>query len=132
MAKTRLFPQQLLESAALRFLLAGGLNTLATYALYLALLAPLGYRVSYAIAFVAGIVLAYFFNRLFVFKEHRGVRSLAMLPLVYLAQYGLGAGIVHVWVEVLGQAKELAPLLAIIITIPVTFLLSKLAFVRRA
>jgi len=130
-AKTRFHPQNLLGSPALRFLLAGGLNTLTTYLLYLLLLASLGYRVSYTISFTAGIVLAYFLNRLFVFKTHRGARSLAMLPLVYLAQYGLGAGIVHLWVEVLGQAKEIAPLLAVVITIPVTFLLSKLAFVNR-
>ena len=48
-----------------RFLVSGGFNTLVTYGLYLLLLNVLSYRISYTIAYVAGIVLAYSLNRFF-------------------------------------------------------------------
>ena len=48
-----------ISSPFLRFLVSGGVNTLGTYLLYLALLVLLPYWLSYAIAFVSGIALAY-------------------------------------------------------------------------
>jgi putative flippase GtrA len=116
--------------APVRFLLAGGANTLATYLLYLVLLTFLPYRISYGLAYVAGLFLAYVLNRVFVFNEHRGTRSIALLPLVYLAQYLLGAGIMHVWIELLGQSERIGPLVAVAATVPATYFLSKLAFVK--
>ena len=41
---------------ALRYLAAGGANTLVTWALYLGLLQVLDYRLAYVLAFVAGPV----------------------------------------------------------------------------
>ncbi|BCJ04969.1 membrane protein [Pseudomonas sp. RtIB026] len=114
-----------------RFLLSGGFNTVATYALYLLLLSILSYRLSYSIAFVTGIVVAYVLNRTFVFRSHRGIRSVAWMPILYLLQYLMGMLIVWFWVEQLGWPQEPAPLAATLITVPINFVLSKFAFMKR-
>ncbi|CAM3031359.1 GtrA family protein [Pseudomonas floridensis] len=111
-----------------RFLMSGGFNTALTYGIYLVLLTFLSYTVSYTISYVTGIALAYVLNRFFVFKSHQGLRSVIMLPLIYLIQYGLSLVILWCWVEKLELDARLAPLVAIALTLPVTFLLSKLAF----
>ena len=117
-------------SSFLRFLISGGVNTAATYGLYLVLLRFTDYKVAYTIAYVVGIVLAFAINRLFVFRTHRGWRSMVLFPFVYLAQYLVSVGVVWVWVERLHLWKEAAPLVAIVITIPMTFVLSRVIFGR--
>ena len=119
------------RTSGLRFLLAGGLNTLITYLIYLGLLRVLGYQISYAIAFVIGIVISYALNRAFVFKVHQGYRSAVLLPLVYLLQYLIGAAVVWTWVDVLHQQPAVAPAISIIITLPFTYFLSKFVFVGK-
>jgi putative flippase GtrA len=123
---------QLWARAPVRFMFAGGANTLATYLLYLILLTFLPYRISYALTYIAGVLIAYFLNRLFVFNSHRGVRSVVLLPLVYLIQYLVGAGTMHVWIEFLHQSERTGPLIAVATTVPVTYFLSKLAFLSRS
>lgn len=118
--------------SGLRFLLAGGLNTAVTYAIYLGLLKFTSYQISYAIAFVGGIVISYVLGRVFVFKSHQGLRSAIMLPLVYLIQYVIGAAVVWAWVSLLHQQPALAPAISIMATLPLTYFLSKLAFVGKA
>ncbi|VTU13733.1 GtrA-like protein [Variovorax sp. SRS16] len=117
-----------ITSPFVRFLVSGGVNTLGTYLLYLALLQVLPYWQSYAIAFVSGIALAYVLNRFFVFGAPRSEKKAAMLPLVYLAQYLLGALIVYLWVDVLHLPAAMAPLASILITIPLTFAASRWLF----
>ena len=72
---------------ALRFLAAGALNTGLTYMLYLLLLQAFAYAVSYSVAFVVGIGLSYLLNRWFVFQAGGGRRTMALYPLVYVAQH---------------------------------------------
>lgn len=118
-------------SSFLRFLISGGVNTATTYALYLALIQVTGYKAAYTIAYVSGIMLAFVINRFFVFQAHRGWRSMLLFPFVYLAQYGVSLAVVWAWVERLHFMKELAPLVAIMITIPLTFVLSRFVFGHR-
>lgn len=114
-----------------RFLLSGAFNTAATYLLYLALLRFMPYRLSYTISFICGIVIAYILNLSFVFRAQGGLKTIALFPLVYLAQYLAGLGVVSLWVELLDWQASLAPIAAIIVTIPLTFVLSRLVFDRK-
>ncbi|KPW75862.1 MULTISPECIES: GtrA family protein [Pseudomonas syringae group] len=114
-----------------RFLMSGGFNTALTYGIYLVLLMFLSYKVSYTISYATGILLAYVLNRFFVFKSHQGLRSVVLLPLIYAIQYCLSLVILWCWVEKLQLDERLAPLAAIALTLPVTFILSKLAFATK-
>jgi putative flippase GtrA len=114
-----------------RFLLSGGLNTALTYGIYLLVLLVLPYKTSYTISFISGIGIAYALNRFYVFKGHQGIKSIAFLPIIYLIQYLFSLLIVWVWVEQIGYDQRAAPLIAITITIPLTFILSKLVFSKK-
>lgn len=122
---------KLLKLDFARFLMSGGFNTALTYGMYLALLGVLSYQISYTISYVTGIVLAYVLNRFFVFKSHQGLRSAVLMPFIYLVQYLLSLVILWIWVEKFEFDSRLAPLAAIVLTLPVTFLLSKFAFAKR-
>jgi putative flippase GtrA len=119
---------KLLKLDIARFLMSGGFNTALTYGMYLGLLTVLSYQVSYTISYVSGIVMAYVLNRFFVFKSHQGLKSALMMPLIYLVQYSLSLLILWLWVEKLQLDSRLAPLAAIVLTLPITFALSKIAF----
>lgn len=108
-----------------RFLLAGTLTTILSYAVYLVLLIALPYMAAYVISFIAGIVFSYFINTYFVFSERFSWQSLIKYPLVYVAQLAINLVIVWASVDTLGIRKELAPLVAILVSIPVTYALSR-------
>lgn len=112
----------------LRFLASGAFNTGATYLLYLALLPFLHYGVSYSLAYFFGIVLAYMLNRHFVFRHSGGRLGLFWVACIYLLQYALGLVLVSIWVQWLQAPRYLAPLFAVLLTLPVTFLLNRRVF----
>ena len=111
-----------------RFLISGALNTGITYLLYLGFLQVLSYRAAYTCAFVLGILISYYLNALFVFRARIGIGSLIRFPLVYLAQYFLGMVIIVALIEYFGVAAWAAPIFAILVTVPLTFILSKSIF----
>lgn len=114
-----------LRGEALRFLLAGAANTAATYAAYLALLPLIGYTLAYSIAYVAGIGVSYVLNTRYVFRTTGSTRKFAIYPLVYLVQYTAGLTVLRTAVS-LGTPERLALLASIGVSVPLTFLLSRL------
>lgn len=108
------------------------MNTIVTYLLYLLLLNFFSFRISYALAYFSGVLIAFAANRYFVFNTHRGIRSVLLFPLVCVVQFLLGLAIVQIWVDMLGYAEKLAPLVAVVLIIPVTYVLSKAVFGRQA
>jgi len=121
---------KLIEIKFFRFLLTGGLNTGTTYALYLIMLNFFPYIWSYSVSYVCGILMAFVLNRFFVFKEHQGLKSVLFFPFIYVAQYILGIFVVWFWVKKLMLPEFLAPLAAIILSLPLTYALTKLVFVK--
>jgi putative flippase GtrA len=85
---------------------------------------------AYTIAYVAGIALSYVLNTWYVFRVRRDLRGLALFPLVYLAQYLIGMLVLSLAVNSFGVPAKFALLISIAITIPMTFLLSRLVLKR--
>lgn len=110
---------------ALRFLIAGAINTAVTYAIYLLLLPMLGYAIAYSIAYVIGIALAYVLNIRFVFRVSQNRRGMLLFPLVYVVQYLVGIITLQVAVREFDVPQKLALLASITMNIPVTYLLSR-------
>ena len=121
-----------LRHQALRFLIAGALNTMATYAIYLALLPLLDYTLAYTIAYLTGIVISYLLNTAFVFRVTRTAANMATFPLVYVVQYLLGALVLNLAVRWIGVPDKFALIASIVVTIPVTFFLSRALLHRGA
>jgi putative flippase GtrA len=108
-----------------RFLAAGAINTVASYAIFLVLLRFLPYLVAYTIAYAIGIGISYLLMTRFVFFTPPRLRTALRFPLVYVAQYLTGSAVIVVLVEAGGVSAPIAAIVAIVASIPVTFLLSR-------
>ena len=108
-----------------RFLVVGGLQTALSYGLFLLLNLFLPYAISYSIAYCCGIVISYFLNVLFVFREKLSLASFLKFPLVYVVQYLMGLLLLWLFVAKLDLPPAWAMLAVIAITVPVTFLTSR-------
>jgi len=118
--------RRILYSRIARFIAVGLVNTGSTYLLYLFLLLFMNYQVSYAISYMAGIVLAFTLNSKLVFKVKLNFICFAVYPLIYGFQYVVNAWLIVFFVSRLGIVEQAAPLLAIILTLPIMYLLNKL------
>jgi putative flippase GtrA len=108
-----------------RFLVAGAINTAASYAAFLLLLQFLAYLAAYTIAYVIGVVIAYLLQTAFVFRTPRRIATALRFPLVYVAQYLIGAAVITLLVEGWGVRASIAAIVAIVVSIPIGFLLSR-------
>jgi len=115
-----------------RFLATGLVNTAIGYGAYLGLLHWTSYEIAYAAAYVIGIVVAYVLNSLFVFRSPIGLRTALRYPFVYLAQYLFGAGLLYAMVGWLGFDRRWAALVALALSVPLSFLLNRIALSQRA
>lgn len=106
--------------------MGGGINTAFTYCVYLVLNLILYYQFAYLIAYLFGIVFAYWFNAAVVFRVPLSWRGFFSYPLVYLIQYVASAFLLVVLVEDAGMGEILSPLIITISIVPVTYLMSKL------
>lgn len=109
-----------------RFLIGGMLNLVVGYGGYLLLLHWISYEIAYVISYVFSVCVSYIFSALFVFRQPLRARSALLYPLVYLAQFLLGFALLRLLVEILHFSTWIAPLLVSILTIPVTFLMSRI------
>jgi len=113
-----------------RFLVSGGINTAASYALYLLLLRFMHYLVAYTLAYVAGIALSYALMTRFVFRARPQWTTAVRFPLVYAAQFVVGSGTTFLLVEGAGISPAWAAAVAIVIVVPVTFAVARYVFSR--
>lgn len=118
--RPRLFTQEFL-----RFLLAGGTNTLITLGIYWLLLPFTGYTIAYTVSFACGLVSSYALNTFLVFRVGWSWLKLFAFPLVHLVNYVAGLAALTVLIRWLDVDAKLAPVLAIILVIPVNFLLTR-------
>lgn len=114
-----------LLGAALRFLAGGILNTGATLVLYWILMQFMHYQLAYLASFCAGVLLSYVLNTRYVFKARHSWLKFVLFPLVYLITYSIGALVLRLAVEYFGVPASVAPLVPIVVTLPLSFLLTK-------
>jgi len=112
----------------LRYLAAGGANTLLSYLLYLGLLRVLDFRLAYVLAFAFGILLSYGLLRHVVFARTGRRHALPWVAATHLLQLALGLGIVQVWVVWWSAPAWLAPLAAAAVCVPLIFVLQRWIF----
>lgn len=113
------------NSDKMRFLLAGGINTILSYAFYVFFLLFFHYAIAYTISCILSIVISYLLNTKFVFRSHYSWSRFFAFPLVYLVQYFVGLVLLHLVIEFLHVRPLLAPIVVVAITWPITYLLSR-------
>ena len=114
-----------------RFIIAGSINTGVGFGVYLLLLPLVGYQPAYAAAYLVGILIAYLLNSIFVFRSRISVSTAIRYPLVYLIQYLFGAMLLFGLVAGLGLGRRWAALIALILSVPVSYVLNRVVLVRR-
>lgn len=117
---------RIMDREIVRFVLAGLVNTAASYLFYLLLLRLVPCAVSYTLAYAAGVGLSYVLNSRWVFREPVGLKKAIRWPVVCAVQYLLSTGLLCVAVDVFHVDPRVAPLPAVALTVPVTFMLSRL------
>lgn len=115
----------MLKNKFLTFIGVGGINTIGTYLLYLLLLLVTSYTISYTIAYIFGIALSYWLNLKYVFKEKGSKEKMMLYPLIYLFQYVIGIFSLYIVVDKIQIPKEFAPIFVVILTLPLTYILTK-------
>ena len=121
----------------LRYLLAGGFNTAATFAVYTALvLIGVGYQVANAAGWIFGLVNAYALGRWFVFRDaaapERSSSQFVQFALVHVTSYAVSALLLLLLVEGWDCGKIAAQAIVIPVVVLLNFTASKYFVFRSA
>lgn len=108
-----------------RFVIAGILNTGSTYLIYRLIMLATPYATAYTLAYLAGIGISYLLNTYYVFRTSPSKRAAAQYPFVYVIQYLVGLGALHLLVRYAGVDARIAPLLTLLVTVPMSYVLSR-------
>ena len=111
----------------IKFIIVGGINTANYYAVYLLLLKGIGlnYMISHITGFIFSFVVSYFLNCYFVYKVKPTWKKFLAFPLTQAINMGMQTLLLYIFVKWFHISSVIAPFAGLIITIPVTFVLSK-------
>ncbi|MGW7550120.1 GtrA family protein [Streptomyces rimosus] len=108
----------------LRFAVVGGVNTLTFYGCYLALHPWLPYFAAYTIAFLFSMVGSFFLNTYFTYRTRPSWKKFLLFPLTQVTNYVVQSAGLVVLVNWCGLDTRIAPLLAAVLAIPFTYVVS--------
>ena len=103
----------------MRFVVVGGINTVVTGAIFLALSTVVAPALAYTVAFAAGVIFALTVTPRFVFSERTAPSRRAIYGAWYLVVYLVGLGVVYVVHDVLGLDRWII----VAVTVPTTAVL---------
>jgi len=105
----------------LRFIAAGAANTLVSVIVYQASLFAIGYTLAYVIAYVAGLLFAWYAYSRHVFRTPLSATRLAAFAAFYVAGLAAGAGLNAAFIEWLGLQPRLAIFATVAAMLPVNY-----------
>ncbi len=122
-----------------KFGIVGLSNTVISYVIYvIALLAfqaigvseNIDYLAAQVIAFILSVLWSFYWNNKYVFGDAAGGRNIIQTLLKTYVSYAftglfLNSILAVLWVEVLGIDKMLAPIINLLISVPVNFVMNK-------
>ena len=95
---------------------------------YVGIYFGLHYNLAYAIGFVVSVINAFYWNNKYVFKnkqETNTKKAFVKVFMSYGASFLLSIAIMSFLVEIIGVPSFIAPILKMIVTIPINFVLNK-------
>ncbi|MBA2650264.1 MAG: GtrA family protein [Legionella sp.] len=122
-------PTHSLKKQFLGFTITGVFSTGIMYLIYLALNRWLSYQLAYAISYAISVLALYFMNTLFIFKQGFSMKTFLKFPLIYLIQYLIGAISLEFLVRH-GVSEVQAPILIIVLLLPLTFFLNRYVLLK--
>ncbi|MGW0970240.1 GtrA family protein [Streptomyces sp. NPDC002516] len=109
----------------LRFILVGAVNTATFYGFYRLLLPWMPYFGAYTIAFLLSMLGSFFMNTYFTYRTRPTWKKLLLFPLTNITNFVVQSAGLFALVHWMGLDKRYAPLVAAVVAIPVTYLLSR-------
>jgi len=113
----------------IKFALVGVTNFIVTLSIYYLFIwfNPALYQIGNLVGWIAGIINAFLLNRKFVFKKSTEypLKTLGKTFIIYAFTYLLTAGMLHAQIEWLGISAVIAPLICMLVTVPINFFASK-------
>ena len=111
------------------FVVVNVLNTLLYYGLYLLFLQVTDYGWANVLALSVAVLLAYAMNARYAFQVEMSGSSLAKFVVTNLTTMALRTGAVWLLVEFLATDERIAPLVAVVLTLPFAYLSTKFVMV---
>lgn len=110
----------------IRFIVIGGINTLNYYVVYILFhhVWNINYGVSHVVAFTLSMVASFFLNSYFTFNVKPTLRKFLQFPLTQAVNFTVTTVCIYVLVEQLRVSTAIAPLFAIVIAVPATFIVT--------
>ncbi|MGP4009587.1 GtrA family protein [Streptomyces sp. 4N124] len=107
------------------FAIVGVINTGTYYGLYLLLLPHLPYMAAHLIASGLSMIGSFFLNTRFTYRTRPTWRKFLLFPLTNATSFVVTTAGVYVIVDILHAGSRFAPLLASMVAIPATFVVSR-------
>ena len=117
---------RLLAGQVVRFALVGVVNTGTYYGLYLLLRPWIGYLPAHVVAFALSTCGSYLLNTYVTYRTRPSWRTFALFPLTVAANFVITTTGVAGLVELGHVDQRIAPLLAAVAVIPITFVATTL------
>jgi len=112
-----------------KFGMVGVLNSAISLGIYYAFVVfnPTLYIIGNTVGFVVSVLNAYYWNNKYVFQksEQGHLKTISKTFMAYGGTFVLSTALLYVMVEYLGISKVFAPIINLIITIPLNFLINK-------
>lgn len=115
-----------------RFCLVGVGNTLLSYGVYLVLQLWLYYLVAHVLSWYAGVCFSFVMNCYFTYKVKPTWRRFWLFPLSSIPNVVLSSLGVVLLVEWLKVDQRIAPLIATLVAVPISYLLARAILTKEA
>lgn len=115
-----------------RFVVVGFTNTFNYYVLYLFFnhLLNMPYLGAHILAFLISMIGSFYLNSYFTYKTRPTLKKFLQFPLTYVVNFVVTTSGVFILVDILKLDENISPLLASVIAIPFTFIISKMILLK--
>ncbi|MFF0479986.1 GtrA family protein [Streptomyces sp. NPDC004435] len=115
----------------IRFGVVGGINTGTFFGCYLLLHPWMPYFAAYTLAFLLSMVGSFFLNTYFTYRTRPTWKKFALFPLTNVTNYVVQSAGLYALVSWAGMDDRIAPLVAAVVAIPFTYVISRRILVSR-
>jgi putative flippase GtrA len=113
-----------------RFGITGTLSSLIHYGIYCLMFLHFNYNISYTAGYLVGLLFNYVMTTFFTFRQHPSKKNMAGFAGSHVLNYLLEIVLLNLFVW-LSVSEWLAPVLVMIVAVPINFLILRFVFVNR-
>lgn len=109
-----------------RFILVGGINTVNYYIVFLFFhnIIDTHYMVAHIIGFVVSFIISFYLNTYFTYRVKPTLKKFLQFPLTQVVNVSTSSILVFLLVEWVHLNSNLAPIIAVFFTVPITFIVT--------